>query len=96
MKSVNTVILSTAGKRRNLAQVAADMQQIGIRNTACLVTPLKSGHLLQQMGPHYLRGMVWVASGETGHDPDVTSSYQAQGPSFLQYVPVKDKRHVRC
>lgn len=33
--------------------------------------------------PHYLRGKVWVASGETGHDPDVTSSYQAQGPRFL-------------
>lgn len=27
---------------------------------------------------YYLRGKVWIASGETGHDPDVTSSYQAQ------------------
>lgn len=65
-------------------------KQPGIKNTACLVKPLKSGHLLLHMGPHYLRGKVWVASGETGHDPNVTGSYQAQGASFLHYIPVEE------
>lgn len=49
-----------------------------------LATPLRSGFLFD-----YLRGKVWVSSGETGHNPDVTGSYQAQGPSFLQYIPVE-------
>lgn len=45
--------------------------------------PLKSGLLLLYMGLHYLRSEIWVASGETGHNPDVAGSYQAQGPSFF-------------
>lgn len=38
----------------------------------------------------YLWGKVWVASGEAGHDPDVASPYKAQGPSFLQDIPVEE------
>lgn len=75
------------GDKLYTGEVADDLQQLGIKNSACLVIPLKSGHLLLHMGPLYLRGKVWVASGETGHNPNVTSSYQAQGPSFLEYIP---------
>lgn len=72
--------------------VADDPEPPGIRNSACHVAPLKSGHLLGHMGLRYLRGKVWVASGEAGHDPDITGSYQAQGPSFLQYIPAEQSR----
>lgn len=44
------------------------------------------------MGPRYLGGEVWVAGGKTGHDPDVPGSYQAQGASFLHYIPVAEQR----
>lgn len=56
-----------------------------------LVIDLKHcSHLLEDES-EYLRGNVWVASGETGHNPDVSGSYQAQGPSFLQYIPVEER-----
>ena len=45
-------------------------------------------------GPHYLGGEVWVASGEAGHNPNVTGSYQAQGSSFLHYIPVKEQSEI--
>lgn len=59
--------------------------------TTDLVLDLKHcSHLLEDES-EYLRGNVWVASGETGHNPDVSGSYQAQGPSFLQYIPVEER-----
>lgn len=39
----------------------------------------------------YLGGEVRVARREAGHDPDVASSYQAQGARFLQDVPVEQQ-----
>lgn len=39
----------------------------------------------------YLRGKIRVASGETGHNPNISRSNQAQGPSFLQYVAVEER-----
>lgn len=61
-------------------------------HTTHLVIDLKRcSHLLEDES-EYLRGNVWVASGETGHNPDVSGSYQAQGPSFLQYIPVEERR----
>lgn len=67
-----------------------------LKSKTLYINWLGSGQLLLHLGPHYLRGKVWVSSRETGHNPDVTSSYETQGPSLLQDISVKEMRQIHC